>query len=180
MYNPEKGYIVSANNFVTSKNAKHGITHAFSFTHRFIRLNELFDSRIEEKGHLNIQDMIDGQLDTVDIQAQRSTEYIIKNVEKGLESALDITFKANEAKKAHMRSMISNSFKLWRDWNFAFELDQIQASIYLAFDVAFATYFQETKIDNPDVRRGIHGNIIFDNFYYKEIHRWADITNPVQ
>lgn len=79
-----------------------------------------------------------------------------------------------------MRAIITDSFKLWRDWNFAFELDQIQASIYLAFDVAFATYFQETKIDNPDVRRGIHGNIIFDNFYYKEIHRWADLTNPVQ
>jgi hypothetical protein len=43
--------------------------------------------------------MIDGQLDTVDLQAQLSTEYIIKNVEKGLQSALDITFKKDEAKK---------------------------------------------------------------------------------
>jgi Penicillin amidase len=43
MYNPEKGYIVSANNFVATKNAKHGVTHAFSFTHRFLRLNEMFD-----------------------------------------------------------------------------------------------------------------------------------------
>ena len=40
---------------------------------------------------------------------------------------------------------------MWRDWNFAFELDQIQASLYLAFDVSFATYFQETKIDDVDV-----------------------------
>jgi hypothetical protein len=23
-----------------------------------------------------------------------------------------------------------------------------------------------------DVRRGIHGNVIMDNFFYKEIHRW--------
>lgn len=69
---------------------------------------------------------------------------------------------------------------MWRDWNFAFELDQIQASIYLAFDVSFATYFQETKIDDVDVRRGIHGNVLFENFYYKEIHRWADLENPIQ
>jgi hypothetical protein len=69
--------------------------------------------------------MIDGQLDTVDLQAQLSTEYIIKNVEKGLESALDITFKKDEAKKTEMRTKINNSFKLWRDWNFGFELDQI-------------------------------------------------------
>ena len=29
--NPETGYIVSANNFITSQNSKHGISHAFSF-----------------------------------------------------------------------------------------------------------------------------------------------------
>ena len=40
-----------------------------------------------------------------------------------------------------MRTKINKSFKLLREWNFAFELDQIQASIYLAFDFAFATYF---------------------------------------
>ena len=69
--------------------------------------------------------MIDGQLDTLDIQAQLSTEFIIKNVEKGLQSALDVTFMKDEAKKAEMRSKINDSFKLWRDWNFKFELDQI-------------------------------------------------------
>ena len=68
--------------------------------------------------------MIDGQLDTVDLQAQLSTEYIIKNVEKGLESALDITFKKDEAKKTEMRTKINHSFTLWRDWNFGFELNQ--------------------------------------------------------
>jgi penicillin amidase len=73
VYNPEKGFIVSANNFVASKHAKHGITHAFSFTHRFLRLNEMFDQKLKEKGYLNVQDMIDGQLDTVDIQAKLST-----------------------------------------------------------------------------------------------------------
>ena len=71
-----------------------------------------------------MQDMIDGQLDTVDLQAQLSTEYIIKNVEKGLESALDITFKKDEAKKTEMRTKITRSFTLWRAWNFGFELNQ--------------------------------------------------------
>ena len=95
MYNPEKGFIVSANNIIAGKNARHGVTHAFSFTHRFLRLNELFEVKIRDKGYLDIQDMIDGQLDTVDLQAKVSTEYIIKNVEKGIESALNIIYKAN-------------------------------------------------------------------------------------
>jgi hypothetical protein len=46
----------------------------------------------------------------------------------------------------------------------------------MAFEVAFYSYFQETKIDEIDVRRGIHGNVIMDNFFYKEMHRW-DIEN---
>jgi acyl-homoserine lactone acylase PvdQ len=125
MYNPEKGYIVSANNLVAGVNARHGVTHAFSFTHRFIRLNELFDQRIKDKGYLDVQDMIDGQLDTVDLQAQVSTKYIIKNVEKGIESALNILYKENEAKKAQMRRQMKRAFDMWNDWNFGFEIDQI-------------------------------------------------------
>jgi len=35
--NPSKGYINSANNFITSKNAEHGISHAFAFQHRALR-----------------------------------------------------------------------------------------------------------------------------------------------
>lgn len=41
MYNPESGFIVSANNFVASKNCKHGLSHAFSFTQRYLRIKEI-------------------------------------------------------------------------------------------------------------------------------------------
>jgi hypothetical protein len=36
--------------------------------------------------------MVDGQLDTLDLQAKISTGKIITNIEKGLESALAITY----------------------------------------------------------------------------------------
>lgn len=29
------------------------------------------------------------------------------------------------------------------------------------------------KIDNVDVRRAIHSNVIFENFLYKEIKEWS-------
>jgi len=32
LYNPESGIIVSANNLATTKNYKHGVSHAHSFT----------------------------------------------------------------------------------------------------------------------------------------------------
>lgn len=37
LVNPERGYVISTNNLVTSKHIKHGISHAFSFPHRFLR-----------------------------------------------------------------------------------------------------------------------------------------------
>jgi|LauGreDrversion4_2_1035121.scaffolds.fasta_scaffold73021_3 hypothetical protein len=48
----------------------------------------------------------------------------------------------------------------------------------MTFEYALATYFQEAKIDNEDVRRGLHGNVITENFIYKEIHRWAEEQDP--
>lgn len=50
--------------------------------------------------------------------------------------------------------------------------------MFMAFEVALYTYLQETKIDDADVRRGIHGNVITDNFIYKEVHRWASLADP--
>lgn len=59
IYNPKRGFIVSANNFVASKNSKWGISHAFSFWHRYVQLTERFTNMIKDKGRLSIQDMID-------------------------------------------------------------------------------------------------------------------------
>lgn len=61
------------------------------------------------------------------------------------------------------------------DWDFRFDLHQIQPSLFLAFEFNLATYFQETKIDDADVRRGIHGNIIIENFFFNKIHSWAEM-----
>jgi len=36
------------------------------------------------------------------------------------------------------------------------------------------------KIDNKDVRRAIHSNIIFENFIYKEIDLWTTEEKPMR
>ena len=79
-----------------------------------------------------------------------------------------------------MRERVQKAIGFLKQWDFKFELHQVQAAIYLAFENSFATYFQETKIDDADVRRGIHGNVIIENFFYLQIHEWADQKNPVQ
>ena len=67
LYNPESGIIVSANSLVTSKNCKNGISHAFSFTHRYLRIMEILEGKIKLNGKLQVSDMIETQLDTLDI-----------------------------------------------------------------------------------------------------------------
>ena len=52
LYDPEQGFIASANNFITTKNAKYGISHAFTFSHRFLRITELIKDKIS-KGKLH-------------------------------------------------------------------------------------------------------------------------------
>ena len=66
MVNPTKGYIASANNFITSANVKHGISHSFAFQHRSIRIGELIDA-IKAERKLTVDDMKKIALDTVDI-----------------------------------------------------------------------------------------------------------------
>ena len=52
--------------------------------------------------------------------------------------------------------------------------------MYLALELAVASYFQEAKIDNMDVRRAIHANVIFDNFLNGEIKKWTEEENPMR
>ena len=49
-----------------------------------------------------------------------------------------------------------------KTWNYRFDLEEIGASIFSGLEYMLATYLQETKIDNVNVRRAIHGNLLFD------------------
>jgi hypothetical protein len=51
--NPSKGYVVSANNFITSSNAEHGISHAFAFQHRAIMQADMIEY-FKKNGKLNV------------------------------------------------------------------------------------------------------------------------------
>jgi len=70
--NPSSGYIVSANNQITSGNTKHGISHAFASQHRVIRIKEMLDSFIGKKDKMTVGSMKSIALDTLDIQARAS------------------------------------------------------------------------------------------------------------
>lgn len=43
LVNPEKGYIVSTNQFMTSHQTDYGVSHAFTYNHRAVRIGELLE-----------------------------------------------------------------------------------------------------------------------------------------
>ena len=72
-----------------------------------------------------------------------------------------------------MTSQIQKALEHLKSWDFKFEYHQIPSSIFMAWEFNVMTYLQETKIDNPDVRRGIHGNLLFENFLFIEMRKWS-------
>lgn len=58
---------MSANNLITTKNHKHGVTHAFAFSHRFIRISNMIEEKIKAKKKINYDDMAEIQMDTFDL-----------------------------------------------------------------------------------------------------------------
>jgi len=46
--NPIKGYVVSANNFITTDKASFGISHSMVFPHRAVRIAEMIELLIKE------------------------------------------------------------------------------------------------------------------------------------
>ena len=70
--NPEKGYLVSSNNRMTSERAQHGISHAFSFTHRAVRISELLEDLIKSEKPIRVREMQEVTNDVLDVQARAS------------------------------------------------------------------------------------------------------------
>ena len=52
--NPDKGYVVNANNFITSDQGRYGASHAFTFPHRKVRISEMIEELIEGEGKREI------------------------------------------------------------------------------------------------------------------------------
>jgi hypothetical protein len=56
--NPDKGYVISANNFMTSSNVLHGTSQSFTYTGRSTRIDELIEEALLRTGNkIQPQDM---------------------------------------------------------------------------------------------------------------------------
>lgn len=83
--NPDKGYVVSANNFMTSTNVLHGTSHSFTYTGRSTRIHELLEEALARTGNkVTAADMQQMQKDVVDVQAKMSLDDMVYCAKQGL------------------------------------------------------------------------------------------------
>lgn len=120
------------------------------------------------------------QLDVLDIQLKYSLPNILKIIDKQKENTLLQMYRKDNCTRELMEDVLDRTLKVLREWNHKFDLREVGGGIFIEFEFQLASYFQEMKIDNIDVRHSIHSNIIFENFLYKEIDAWALEENPMR
>jgi len=112
---------VSANNFITKSNVKHGISHSFTFATRAIRIGEMIEERLEKK--LSGEDMATMHNDTLDIMARDSMHSILTIIEQGREVLSDVD-----------QSRIGENIKFLEEWDFRQVSDSIGATIHAGWE----------------------------------------------
>ena len=78
--NPDKGYIVHCNNFLGSDRVDHGVSHAFPFVHRKIRISQMIEELINTEKKITVADMQDITFDILDVQMRESLADMITTV----------------------------------------------------------------------------------------------------
>ena len=115
--NPDAGYLVSSNNFVTSSNVKHGVSHSFGFTHRAQRVTEMIEETLLKGNKFDSTRMKQMQVDLVDIQARESLKDMIECVMSG-----------------HKGRDIGRALQILKTWDFRFSLDSTAATLFSAWE----------------------------------------------
>jgi penicillin amidase len=55
--NPDKGYLVNCNNFLSTDRMEYGLSHAFTFNHRKVRISEMIEEVINNSRKITVDDM---------------------------------------------------------------------------------------------------------------------------
>ena len=63
---------------------EHGLSHAFTFNHRKVRISEMIEEVINSERKVTVEDMKRIQRDDLDIQMRHSIPDMVATVNKGL------------------------------------------------------------------------------------------------
>jgi len=141
VFNPEKGYIVTANQKTIDDSYPHYISNMWADPSRAKRIEEL----IQEKKEIDVEDIMEIQTDVVSPFARELTPYFL-NVEKGDETG-----------------NVKTAFEFLRNWN---GNETAESAAALVFHVAlnrlyYNVYNDELSEINPKLMEGLTSLTLF-------------------
>lgn len=87
--NPRKGYLVSANNRISSEHVKWPINTDVPSTSRAQRIDDMITNIIhKEKRKITVQDMVDMQMDVIDLTAESGAQSLLALLRKNRKAFL--------------------------------------------------------------------------------------------
>lgn len=115
---PERGYVVTANQAVIDKKYPYNLTSDWGYGVRSQRINDLIQSKIKDGGKISTDDMQKMQMDNTSEIAKLLTPYLLKIELKG----------ANERETKYVRE----AQKLLQGWDYTQEADSAAAAYFNA------------------------------------------------
>ena len=155
LLNPKKGYIVAANNPVTSPNVQNKIGVYTVGRARANRINELIENLIKEKsGEIEYSDMIQILNDTKDVFAEIKKTYMIGIIKQELK--LNPSLNSSE---------LNEIVKLIENWNSHFDKSMIEPIYFSAWEYFFIKNFLTRQLPDRDLKMKFMSSYIVHSFY---------------
>ncbi len=154
-YNPESGFIVTANNKIVGDNYPHYITSDWSPSYRAKRISELLQQASEKK-KLTKEDMIAIQSDVFDLHSQKVLPF------------LDILKPQNEK--------LVKATEYLKDWDGSYNVDGIAPTIYQSWLENFTRLILEDDVKNSEMQDLAYryNPLFLNNMIAKPDSSWCD------
>lgn len=154
LFNPDKGFIVAANNAVSSRNVKHPVGVYAPSTSRARRITELIQQLIKKKDkRIVYEDMIGILNDTVDIYALHKKQNMVKIVVEH--------FKVHNHRNTKETQLLLHKIL---DWEGDFSQYKIEPTLYTFWEYYIVNNLLVKQIEDSKVRMQLLSNFHIDKF----------------
>lgn len=163
--NPDKGFMVTANNRVTSPNVQYDIGTHMASPYRSERITQMIEKQIKSGVKFSVDDLIKMQRDTFDLQAEHISNFLLMIVRKYKDEVIsNLPRKMQERARDYLDSMV----KQMQYWNFKMDINQIEPTIYTTWEHQFFFHrLLRDIISDNTLRETLLNNWDAEPFIYK-------------
>ncbi len=111
--NPDKGFVVTANNRVVPKNYRYFLTKEWATPYRAERITEMIKEKINDGGKINMKDMAVIQGDQKSLQSLEMLPYLLNISPSNLKQEKAVNYLKNWNGSTNRRSIATTIYQAW-------------------------------------------------------------------